>query len=87
MTLTLSTPASLSTLSSLSAGRWESDKNKLQKLGYDKASHDFCRQDELISIEPDLGGSVHLDDTKKIWMPDLYVYALKKIRPGSVDCL
>ena len=39
-------------------------------------------QDDLIGIEPDHGGAVHLDDTSKIWMPDLYIYALKQIRPG-----
>ena len=39
-------------------------------------------QDDLIAIEPDHGGAVHLDDTSKIWMPDLYIYALKRIRPG-----
>jgi len=41
-------------------------------------------KDDLIGIEPDHGGAVHLDDTSKIWMPDLYIYALKRIRPGKV---
>jgi len=41
-------------------------------------------KDELITIDPDLSGSVHLEDKNKIWVPDLYIYALKRIRPGKV---